>query len=98
MARVKPKTQRETLDQVWYAVLGTNGDGLIDRVTRLEERPRSQELVDKDRRTARQSRISTAVNVTVLVGFLLTAMGFRAGWFKQAVQRWMDEPVVEVVQ
>jgi hypothetical protein len=32
MATEKPKTQREILEHIWYAVEGTNGDGLKDVV------------------------------------------------------------------
>ncbi len=36
----KPKTGRETIDQIWYALYGTNGSiGLIDRVIHLEKSP-----------------------------------------------------------
>jgi len=34
----KPKTQRETIDQLWYAVIGTNGDGLIGRMAKVEKK------------------------------------------------------------
>lgn len=32
----KPKTQKETIDQLWYAVIGTNGHGLVQRMQRVE--------------------------------------------------------------
>ena len=38
MMREKPKTQKETIDQLWYTMIGTNGDGVIDRLARVEER------------------------------------------------------------
>ncbi len=39
MARVlKPKTQREMLDQLWYAVVGANSEGIAERVKAIDER------------------------------------------------------------
>ncbi len=36
----KPKTAGQTLDQIWYALYGTNGSiGLIERVIHLEKGP-----------------------------------------------------------
>ena len=36
----KPKTQKETIDFIYYGLYGTNASiGLIERVRRLEERP-----------------------------------------------------------
>jgi len=32
----KPKTQREIIDQLWYAVIGSNGEGISQTVRRLE--------------------------------------------------------------
>jgi len=46
--REKPATQREIIDQLWYCIIGTNNDGLIDRVKHLEQRPRSRWLLIKD--------------------------------------------------
>jgi hypothetical protein len=46
---VKPDTQKETIDQLWYAIMGTtNGDGIVGRIERLESRPRSRWLMAKD--------------------------------------------------
>ncbi len=45
----KPKTERETVDQIWYALYGTNGSiGLIDRVIRLEKSPARFFRIAKD--------------------------------------------------
>ena len=33
----KPSTQKETLDALWYAVIGTNGSGLVGKTNKLEE-------------------------------------------------------------
>jgi hypothetical protein len=32
----KPKTQREMIDQLWYAHYGTNGDGMGSRLGKVE--------------------------------------------------------------
>jgi hypothetical protein len=32
----KPRTQREMIYQVWYAVLGTDGDGLVGQVREIK--------------------------------------------------------------
>ena len=45
---VKPPTQRETIDALWYAVVGTNGDGIQGRLRALETRPRNRWLLLKD--------------------------------------------------
>lgn len=37
MAIEKPRTQKEMLYQLWYAVIGSNGDGINSRIRRLEE-------------------------------------------------------------
>jgi len=35
----KPKTQKETIDQVWFGLFGVNGTtGLIGRVAKIEDR------------------------------------------------------------
>ncbi len=36
MTKEKPKTQREMIDQLWYAHYGTNGDGMGSRLGKLE--------------------------------------------------------------
>lgn len=46
----KPKTTTAMLNQLWYAIIGTNGDGLCARVKRLEEKgngekPRRMEIL-----------------------------------------------------
>ena len=35
---VKPQTQKEMIDQLWYAVIGTNGDGLVGRMAKVEQK------------------------------------------------------------
>lgn len=34
--RKKPETQKEIADQLWYAIIGTNGDGMAERLRRVE--------------------------------------------------------------
>lgn len=34
--RKKPSTQKEMIYQMWYAILGTNGDGLIKQMEKLK--------------------------------------------------------------
>jgi hypothetical protein len=36
--REKPKTMKETIDALWYTVVGTNGEGMSERVVRLEKK------------------------------------------------------------
>jgi hypothetical protein len=37
MAPKKPNTQREMLEQLWYAMIGTNGDGVIEQIKMLTQ-------------------------------------------------------------
>lgn len=38
----KPKTMKETIAQIWFAIYGTNGcDGILYRLKRLESRPKN---------------------------------------------------------
>jgi hypothetical protein len=34
--RTKPATIKETVDQLWYAIVGTNGNGMGERLMRVE--------------------------------------------------------------
>ena len=36
-ASPKPNTNEEMLEQLWYAVIGSNGDGIASRLRRVEE-------------------------------------------------------------
>lgn len=38
MSVQKPDSMQEMVDQVWYAMIGMNGDGLISRVIKLDDR------------------------------------------------------------
>jgi hypothetical protein len=36
----KPKTQGKMIEQMWFAIFGTNGsDGIVSRIEHLEKRP-----------------------------------------------------------
>jgi len=34
----KPATQKEMIDQLWFAVIGANSDGIAERVRRIDDR------------------------------------------------------------
>lgn len=34
----KPKLQREVIDQLWFCIIGTDGDGLVDHIKNIEKR------------------------------------------------------------
>jgi hypothetical protein len=34
----KPVTQREMIDQLWFAVIGANSEGIAERVRRIDDR------------------------------------------------------------
>ncbi len=34
----KPSTQKEMIYQLWYCIVGTNGDGLVDHIKHIEKR------------------------------------------------------------
>jgi Uri superfamily endonuclease len=46
--REPPENDHDVLMALWYAIVGTNGEGVMERVKRLEERPRARWLVIKD--------------------------------------------------
>lgn len=37
MAVKKPSTQREMVEQLWYAMIGTNGDGALEQLSILNK-------------------------------------------------------------
>ena len=61
----KPRTQREMLEQLWYAVIGTNNNGVQGRVERIEERlPRlvtREELREVEVMIVRRKRLRWAI-------------------------------------
>ena len=76
--RKKPSTIEETINELWYAVIGTNGHGLSARVKHLEEiiqgcfeDGRIPVVVDKGKTSKRLEKL--AVLVGVMVG--LNALG-----------------------
>ena len=62
---VKPETLEETVTALWYAIVGTNGDGVQTRLKKLEDRPRSRWLMIKD-----------VILVTVPAVMLARVLGF----------------------
>ncbi len=44
----RPKKLEEMVIMMWYAIVGTNGDGIQARLSKLESRPRSTWLMVKD--------------------------------------------------
>ncbi len=36
MNRKKPESNEDTINELWYTVIGTNGEGLADRLKRME--------------------------------------------------------------
>ena len=62
---IKPDTLEETVTALWYAIVGTNGDGLQARMKELECRPRNRWLVIKD-----------VILVTVPAVMLARVLGF----------------------
>lgn len=69
----QPKTQREMIQQLWFVVLGSNGDGLAAQVKAM--RTDIAEL--KEARGRRASKtltwVATTVGGTLLVGLLALA-------------------------
>lgn len=48
MHREKPDSADEMLNQLWYAIIGTNGEGMLTRQHVLEEK--FNEYISKDRK------------------------------------------------
>jgi len=46
--REPPDNDHDALMALWHAVIGTNGGGIIERIKRIEERPRARWFVVKD--------------------------------------------------
>lgn len=63
----KPPTQREMVEQLWYAIIGTNGDGVISELKTI-----SKEFYDfmrnrVDTCPVRQSKMSRSQIITLIV-------------------------------
>ena len=87
----KPTTQKETIDQLWYAVIGTNGTGLVGRMAKLEEEfDNLREAcrnngVAKNGKKPRRLEILTGV-MALLLG--LQTLGIFEG-VRQAIVNWL---------
>lgn len=61
----RPRTQREMIYQLWFAVLGTNGDGLLAQVreikTWIATHPQSCPWVERKR--TRLRRVASIVGI-----------------------------------
>ena len=76
----KPKTQKETIDQVWFGMYGVNGSvGLVGRMTKLEER------LDGNGKKPRRLEIIGGI-VVLLVG--LQTLGVVDG-LRVAIMGWL---------
>ena len=76
----KPKTQKETIDQVWFGMYGVNGSvGLVGRMTKLEER------IDGNGKKPRRLEIIGGI-VVLLVG--LQTLGVVDG-LRVAIMGWL---------
>ena len=60
----QPKTQREMVQQMWFVLLGSNGDGLVERVKRIENKLDAGKLV---------KWIGGTVGTFILIGLLTPA-------------------------
>ena len=76
----KPKTQKETIDQVWFGLFGVNGTtGLIGRVAKIEDR------LDGNGKKPRRLEIIGGI-VVLLVG--LQTLGVVDG-LRVAIMGWL---------
>ena len=46
--RQPPDNDHDVMMALWHAVIGSNGEGMMERLKRLEDRPRAKWLVIKD--------------------------------------------------
>ena len=69
MAERKPATQREMLYQLWFAVIGSNGDGLASQVrdinTWIKRRPVVCPVADRRSWLTRPVTVALAAAVSV---------------------------------
>ncbi len=106
MAREMPTKQGDMLKDIWGALWGYNGStGLIARMERVETRldglngaaaDAMRKALDEKGRSKHLRRgdwLRNAVSIATLLALLFAALGFRSGWMKAAVQRWIAEPV-----
>lgn len=81
--REKPSTQREMLDQLWYAVLGTNGEGMMERLDRVERK--LNEVPPKQKKPRRLE-----VLTTVIAALTLANMVGLFDSIRQAIFQWLQ--------
>ena len=108
MARVKPTTTKGQVDHLWMDIRGTNGNGIVDRVARIEQNM----LTGKDLeiamlktagkrtrpRATKANDWTNRITLAVLVAtFVIGTLGLRNGWFLAELNRLADTPV-EVVE
>ena len=79
----KPKTQKETLDQLWYAVIGTNGDGCLGRMKRLEDAFHGKN--GNGKKHHRMEVLAVVIAATVM----LQSIGLLDG-IRVAINQWMS--------
>lgn len=72
----KPRTMKEQVDQLWYAIIGTNGEGLLGRFdkfidTRSETCPMNirESVVERNRALKREQ-----LRNRIMVGSLFVAV------------------------
>lgn len=78
MPNKKPATQREMVEQLWYAMIGTNGDGALEQLSALNKsftefmRTRSDTCPVRVERGKKQILPSTWVMFVVAIAALAT--------------------------
>ena len=108
MARVKPTTTKGQVDELWMDIRGTNGNGIVDRVERIETNMITRKdleiamLKAGEKRTrpkaTKTNDLVNKITLAVLVlAFVFGVLGFRSGWFLAALNRLANTPV-EVVE
>lgn len=86
----KPKTQKETIDQLWYAVIGTNGHGLTARMAHVEEKIDAHLGKGHAKNGKQPKRLEVlATIVGILIG--LQTLGFVDG-IRAAIFQWLAGP------
>ena len=83
--RKKPDTQRETISQMWYALIGTNGEGLLEQFQKLKEEFEEHRRQSLPGKKPRRLEVLTVV-IAIIVG--LQSIGLLDG-IKAAITRWL---------
>jgi hypothetical protein len=63
----KPRTQREMLEQLWYAVIGTNSDGISDQMKELRKAFNDFMLNRAETCPVRKARMTRGQIITVVI-------------------------------